>query len=202
MRMLYVGKSHFGRRIKSFVFLFIISVAIYFLVSYYMHNTSKQTAVRLDAGTKHSKIDRIDSAGWEWVDNTGDQDVNLHSVPAYLLQDEKCPACYGEELCEEINNGELKIEMPKIPTAASKKGVYFGQWQGKKIALKTLDNEDFSNFQKFDRFICANQSLSSDCDTSSAVLNPKCVAMQEASFLPENLQEAWRIAHTGTDGLV
>ena len=38
--------------------------------------------------------------------------LEMQEVPAYMLQDEKCPACYGDDLCEDIKSGKIKVCVP------------------------------------------------------------------------------------------
>ena len=212
MKLVFVNKSLFSRRWRALTVLTLGVVIVYFLITYYISQRAvsaspSATVVGVPSTERLSDGSLLlASTDWQWLDKDKDVgDASMRAVPSYMLRENNCPACYGDEVCEEISSGEIQIKMSAAPyKTASKtaaKGVYFGKWQGKDIVVKTLDNDDAHNFQLFDSFICTNQSLPVGCDVSSAILNPKCVAVQERSFLPENMQSAWKIVHEGPEGL-
>ena len=196
---MYIGKPVLGRRQKILALLLLGVIIMYILLSHYMWETETSTLSHPD---QRKLAPGVRDNSWDWLDKENQRDDEvLHSVPLYLMRQHKCPACFGDDICDDILNGDLQIEIPKTETSVVQNGVYFGRWQGKDIVVKTLDNLSFHNFGKFDEFICMNQSLPKDCDVNTAILNPRCIAVQESSFLPENLQQAWRIAHSGPSGL-
>ena len=88
-------------------------------------------------------------------------------VPDVLTKLSKCPACFGRDICEEIDNGVIQIDVPREWTFEKKKGVYFGRRHGtENIVIKTLVRD--GDFKKFDSFICQNVTGTAECDVGDA----------------------------------
>lgn len=127
------------------------------------------------------------------------QDPDLEKVPAALTQTSKCPACLGQSLCEDIDQGIIKIRPQSISDEGFKKGsVYYGKYEESEVILKTLS--PLEDWNKFDSFLCRNMSQGANCDVSSVILK-SYMAKPQLSLTTSHLKEAYRIVHEKPDGL-
>lgn len=82
-----------------------------------------------------------------------------------LTEVEKCPACYGNSICDKIVNGSIKITpfglYSAIAHLVGSKNVFFGTMGDVKIVLKKLAHS--YELQAFDDMICNNESLAGIC---------------------------------------
>jgi len=114
------------------------------------------------------------------------------NVPDILTKLSKCPACFGRDICEEIDNGVIQIDVPPEWTFAKDKGVYFGRRHGtENIVIKTLVRDKV--FKKFDSFICQNVTGTAECDVGDAIARSYVVS--ENAWTSKHLQETWKIIH-------
>jgi len=123
----------------------------------------------------------------------------MEPVPLEWTARDRCPACFGTEMCAAIERKEVLVEMPSTPTPANKKGVYLGQWLDIPVAVKRLSNWYPKEFKFFDEFICQNVTGSKKCNVSSAILSNQSYVQNVAAFSPENIRQAWKIAHPKDD---
>ncbi|KAI8496315.1 hypothetical protein Bbelb_261560 [Branchiostoma belcheri] len=107
-----------------------------------------------------------------------------------LLATEKCPACFGESLCEQADAGVITVDVTN--KELEHKGVYFGRFKDTDIVAKRLAGT--SAWTQLDRFICHNASLPNGCDVSK-VISTTILVTDDALQLSW-LRDAWRIAHT------
>lgn len=122
---------------------------------------------------------------------------NLQPLPQSWTQKDRCPACFGMELCEAIEKNEILVDIPDEQTEAVKKGVYFGTWNDVPVAIKRLSSELYpKEFKLFDQFICKNVTGSANCDVSSAIVNKSCFVQKEKAFDQSFLHQAWKIAYS------
>ncbi|XP_035667603.1 divergent protein kinase domain 2A-like [Branchiostoma floridae] len=107
-----------------------------------------------------------------------------------LMEAKKCPACYGESLCEQAEVGLITMDV--ADKTWEHKGVYFGHFRNTEVVAKRLVGKD--DWTRFDEFICQNASLPKDCDVSHMISDTVLVTdnVLQVSFL----KDAWRIAHT------
>ena len=113
-------------------------------------------------------------------------------VPDILTKLSKCPACFGRDICEEIDNGVIQIDVPPEWTFTKDKGVYFGRRHGtENIVIKTLVRDKV--FKKFDSFICQNVTGTAECDVGNAIARSYVVS--ENAWTSKHLQETWKIVH-------
>ena len=92
-------------------------------------------------------------------------DLSNHKV----LEIEKCPACYGDDLCPELIHGNIEITNQNFWTTVlfNAKNVYFGLYKGRgAVVLKKLAHTD--ELETFDRKLCEiTPSISPRCDNAA-----------------------------------
>jgi len=123
----------------------------------------------------------------------------LKPVPMEWTARDKCPACFGTEMCAAIERKEVVVEMPKTPTPANKKGVYLGRWLDIPVAVKRLSNWYPNEFKLFDEFICKNTTGSKTCNVSAAIVTNQSYVQSDAVFSPESMLHAWKISYPKED---
>ena len=123
----------------------------------------------------------------------------MEPVPLEWTARDRCPACFGTELCAAIERNEVVVEIPKTPTPASKKGVYFGHYLDMPVAVKRLTHYYPEEFRLFDEFICEKATGSKTCSVSTAVVNNQSYVQNDAAFSPENMHSAWKISYPQSD---
>ena len=123
----------------------------------------------------------------------------MEPVPLEWTARDRCPACFGTEMCGAIERKEVLVEIPKTPTPANKKGVYVGQWLDIPVAVKRLSNWYPEEFKFFDEFICQNATGSKKCNVSTAIVNNQSYVQSDAAFTPENIRHAWKISYPQSD---
>ncbi|XP_066264017.1 divergent protein kinase domain 2A-like [Branchiostoma lanceolatum] len=107
-----------------------------------------------------------------------------------LTATEKCPACFGESLCRQVDAGAITVDVAN--KKLEHKGVYFGLFKDTNIVAKRLAGS--FEWVKFDEFICQNASVPGNCDVSKMISKTTLVA--DDALQLSWLREAWRIAHT------
>jgi len=123
----------------------------------------------------------------------------LKPVPVEWTARDRCPACFGTEMCAAIERKEVVVEIPKTPTPANKKGVYLGRWLDIPVAVKRLSNWYPNEFKLFDEFICKNTTGSKTCNVSTAIVNNQSYVQNDAVFSPESMLHAWKISYPKSD---
>lgn len=181
-----------------FVFAFVL--VVFFLLQYLLNSGGELTT------SNYSTLLEADPNRKTWVINDDDDldHVNIYSnstdgplkhpqkVPDILTKLSKCPACFGRDICEEIDNGIIQIDVPTEWTFTKDKGVYFGRRHGtEKIVVKTLVRDKV--FKKFDSFICQNVTGTSECDVGDAIA--RSYVVNENTWTGTHLQESWKIVH-------
>lgn len=122
---------------------------------------------------------------------------DLQPLPTSWTDKGKCPACFGVDMCDAFEKNEVLVEIPKVETDASRKGVYFGSWKEIPIAVKRLSSEPYpKEFSAFDRFICTNMTGSENCNVSATILSQSGYVQQGKAFNPSFLYEAWKISYS------
>ena len=77
--------------------------------------------------------------------------INLRSHE--VLEIEKCPACFGEDLCPEFFHGTIQLkDFALWQSLFNEKNIYFGQYKGKDVVLKKLAHD--KELLNFDTKIC------------------------------------------------
>ncbi|KAI8486369.1 hypothetical protein Bbelb_358680 [Branchiostoma belcheri] len=107
-----------------------------------------------------------------------------------LMEAKKCPACFGESLCEQADVGIITVDI--ADKTLEHKGVYFGHLKDTDVVAKRLAEKD--GWMRFDEFICQNASMPKDCDVSDMI--SKTVLVTDDVLQVPWLQGAWQIAHT------
>jgi hypothetical protein len=120
----------------------------------------------------------------------------LKPVPFEWTAQDKCPACFGTDMCEAIKHSEILIDIPAVETPANKKGVYIGQWNDIPVAIKRLSNGYPKEFESFDKFICRNTTRSETCNVSKAIVAENSYVQQESLFDPEHMHQLWKISYS------
>ena len=127
----------------------------------------------------------------------------MKPIPLQWTARDRCPACFGIDMCAAIERKEVVVEIPKTPTPANKKGVYLGQWLDIPVAVKRLSKSYRREFKLFDKFICQNTTGSKACNVSAAIVSDHCFVQNNATYNPESLLHAWKISYPeyGADAL-
>jgi len=120
-------------------------------------------------------------------------------VPMKWTAIDRCPACFGTDMCAALERKEVVVEMPKTPTSANKKGVYLGQWLDIPVAVKRLSNWYPQEFKLLDEFICQNATGSKTCNVSAAIVSNQSYVQSDAVFTPESLHRLWRVSYPHSD---
>jgi hypothetical protein len=120
---------------------------------------------------------------------------NLKPIPEDWTAQDKCPACFGVDMCDAIKRGEILVEIPETDTPASKKGVYLGQWHDIPIAVKRLSGWYPTEFEQFDKFMCKNATGSEKCSISDVIVSDHSLAQNPAAFDPESILDWWKISY-------
>jgi len=123
----------------------------------------------------------------------------MEPVPLQWTARDRCPACFGTEMCAAIERREVVVEIPKTPTPANKKGVYLGQWLDVPVAVKRMSNWYPKEFKLFDEFICQNATGSKKCNVSTAIVSNQSYVQSNAAFTPESMIHAWKISYPQFD---
>ena len=119
-------------------------------------------------------------------------DESLQIIPDKFIGLEKCPACFGLDMCDEVKNGFVRIAFPETPNYASQHGIYYGKWHEKQIVMRKI-GVDENRFGQFEKFLCENVTKSKTCDISEVII--KSFAAKTAAFEIESLRDAYTIAH-------
>ena len=82
-----------------------------------------------------------------------------------ITEQEKCPACFGISMCQEINDNKVYFEFTDFYSVFNNifsiKNVYYGRHKNKKIIMKKLAHK--SELDDFDKMICQNIELFELC---------------------------------------
>jgi len=119
----------------------------------------------------------------------------MQPIPLEWTARDRCPACFGTEMCAAIERKEVVVEIPKTPTPANKKGVYLGRWLDIPVAVKRLSNWYPKEFELFDEFVCQNAAGSKTCNVSAAIINNNSYVQSTAAFSPKSMLNAWKISY-------
>ena len=120
-------------------------------------------------------------------------------VPLQWTARDRCPACFGTEMCAAIERREVVVEMPKTPTPANKKGVYLGKWLDIPVAVKRMSNWYPNEFRHFDEFICQNATGSKVCSISTAIVSNQSYVQSNVAVTAESIIHAWKISYPQFD---
>jgi len=125
--------------------------------------------------------------------------TTMKPVPLDWTARDRCPACFGTDMCAAIEKKEVVVEMPKMPTAANKKGVYLGQWLDIPVAVKRMSHYYPKEFKLFDEFICKNATGSEKCNVSAAIVSDQSYVQSSVVFSPESMTHLWKISYPQSD---
>jgi len=89
-----------------------------------------------------------------------------------LLETQKCPSCFGENLCDIIRSGEIELEGISKWTVSqlfNVKNVYFARWKTKNITvvLKKLGHD--KELEDLNKAVCDIVGAGQDCDIKHAM---------------------------------
>ena len=186
---LYYSKKSFASISLILCFLFLVYFYLPQLIgpqpgSYYLNP-------RVNKVTVKQRVFRSDDAE--------SRRLKLIKIPDYLTELDKCPACFGKDLCPEIDSGVIRIVEPEPDDELKIKGVYNGYWDTKPVVIKRLNRRE--EYDKMDAFLCKNATMELNCDVSKAILNGKSLAQSEQIFSPDFLRSMWNIIHERSDQL-
>ena len=134
----------------------------------------------------------VNVASEDEVAHAGEQLRNV--VSSILTAQSKCPACFGLDLCEDIQEGELKLINEHEETSNLFFRGTFKRYDVPGLTRVMVVAYDSSEeFKLFDDFICKNASAGLGCDVGDAVMDT-FMAGHDA-LKPQFLKKAFRIAH-------
>ena len=183
-------------RVLCYVFAFVL---VAFLLLQYFLNSGKLTAnnqftpSETDPSREAQIVHINDFETIDLYTNVTNEPLkSLRRVPDNLTKLSKCPACFGRDICDEIESGTIQIDVPEAWAWTKYKGVYFGLRHGiERIVVKTLVRDKV--FQKFDSFICQNVTGTSECNVADAIARSYIV--NENTWTSRHFQESWKIVH-------
>lgn len=80
------------------------------------------------------------------------------------LEVEKCPFCYGDELCPNFENNEISFEnltyTEQFSNLINAKNVYVANFNNKKVIIKKLGHK--WELQNIDKIICETKNITDD----------------------------------------
>ncbi|XP_001606587.2 divergent protein kinase domain 2A isoform X1 [Nasonia vitripennis] len=89
---------------------------------------------------------------------------------AEITERYKCPACFGDSMCQVIDSNEISFEYTDFYSIFnnlfSVKNVYYGKYKDKKVIMKKLAQE--SELKTFDEMICSDDELHELCYQSES----------------------------------
>lgn len=90
-----------------------------------------------------------------------------------LCEFEKCPYCYGVDLCEEFKQNKITLKVDSLKTFfynyVSVKNVYLAKFHQESVVLKKLGHNDELN--NLDKQVCSETSDSDFSENSNYVIN-------------------------------
>jgi len=89
-----------------------------------------------------------------------------------LIETEKCPSCFGENLCDSIRSGELEplgISKWTVSKLFNAKNVYYARWKTKNVTvvLKKLGHNN--ELEDLDKAVCDIVGEGTNCDIKDAM---------------------------------
>ena len=127
----------------------------------------------------------------------------LAPVPVWLTRHSFCPACFGTDLCSDIQRNHVRLNLHALNMLKDGDNIDAKQLPGKKgnskILLKTLVPD--SLFKIFDEKICLNSSQSEDCDVSDVAARSSSFLVRQESFMPKMMQNSWKLVHDEPENL-
>jgi hypothetical protein len=132
----------------------------------------------------------------------------LQPVPESWTARDRCPACFGTDMCRAVYRRELLVDLGRAAdesngtgTAANRKGVYMGRWLDVPVVVKRLANWYPKEFELFDEFVCRNATGQKECNISTAITDSQCFVQKPEALTPESLFNAWKISYNSTGPL-
>lgn len=93
--------------------------------------------------------------------------LNLNVIQ--ITEKEKCPACFGVSMCQDIADNSVTLEYTDFYSffnnMLSVKNVYYGSYKNQKVIMKKLAHK--AELDGFDDMICTNPDLLELCHTKS-----------------------------------
>ncbi|XP_070535625.1 divergent protein kinase domain 2A-like [Ptychodera flava] len=119
------------------------------------------------------------------------------SIPVYPFEVQKCPACFGDSLCQSFSNGDAHLNLT-IKRFDPNSIDYHGYYRHTRVVGKRLGSND--EFQKLDNFICANTSQDINCDVGDAVVM-SYLASDTALTVHHFRNELWKVTQIARSDL-
>ncbi|XP_077994097.1 divergent protein kinase domain 2A-like [Glandiceps talaboti] len=116
---------------------------------------------------------------------------NPSSIHDYPFEVQKCPACFGDSLCQSFSNGDAMLNISSR-YLDDYNMVYSGYYKRSKVIGKRMGSN--ADFMKLDNFICVNTSQDTNCDVGDAVVM-SYLASDEALSVHHFRNELWKITH-------
>jgi len=134
-------------------------------------------------------------------------DIGENSLPSQrhltlvnlgLTMHSKCPACLGTELCEDIQDGHLRINKDEDLSVDSHVTIHQGLYQtSTPVWIKSFVRGD--RFVSFEENVCLNRTGKAQCDVKK-VIKDSFVA-QAATFKPDRIKQQYVVAHNDPSGV-
>jgi len=123
----------------------------------------------------------------------------LRSLDERSLELDKCPACFGINMCPQLVTGQVKLEAWSRLTTAFRlnaKNVYLAEYLGQKVVIKKLGHN--SDHEMLDNYILSNAGShweNQECNHVSVAIRPLTHQFLQTKFIHDQLGESGKLVH-------
>eukprot|EP00058_Branchiostoma_floridae_P019078 XP_002604567.1 hypothetical protein BRAFLDRAFT_79443 [Branchiostoma floridae] len=108
-------------------------------------------------------------------------------VPRSLLRNAPCPACLGDNLCEEFEDGMIDLGSE---VTSWKVKAYTGTWDKVEVMVTQCASEE--RLERFEEFVCRNLSeTATSCDPGKVLLQEDLKERLQPAHLKKSLREVF-----------
>ncbi|XP_066282929.1 divergent protein kinase domain 2A-like [Branchiostoma lanceolatum] len=105
-------------------------------------------------------------------------------VPRSLLRNDRCPACFGDNFCEEFEDGMIELGSE---VTSGKVTTYAGTWDKVKLTVTQCASEE--RLEQFEKFVCRNLSKNAtSCDPGEVLLKQDLKELLQGRHLKKSLE--------------
>ncbi|XP_078675080.1 divergent protein kinase domain 2A-like [Branchiostoma floridae x Branchiostoma belcheri] len=101
-------------------------------------------------------------------------------IPQSLLRNDRCPACLGDNLCEEFEDGMIKLGSE---VTSGKVKAYAGTWDKVNVTVTQCASEEL--LETFEKFVCEPETT---CDVGEVLLKQNLKELLQVEYLKKSLQ--------------
>lgn len=166
------GKMLFRQWYKKLVVAAILGLGLYCSL-YLLDNRKQKWKFSKSTQTVHQKSESQDVVEIDPESQIQDNQ-NMYKVPSEDIHLHTCPACFGKDLCTDIESGALKLYKN---SKTESRGLSWREAVLNKNDKVIVSSAAESSWNRFDQFICNNASKGFLCDVSTGI---------RASYLASN----------------